>query len=223
LTINESPALNESGTVKIAVVGLGHVGTFLAIPLARHNEVVSLDVLSEWAAAILARRAPVNDPDCETSLAEQPLDLRATVEPAEAYGDADFVIVATPTTYDPTSNACDTSRAQSVIDQVSRHAPEAVIVIRSTVPVGFTLAARVANGDNSIIFAPKLLCAGRALHDNLHPSRIVVGERSPRAETFARLMQQGALASDRSVLFTDSNEAEAIKLFANTYLAMRVV
>jgi len=208
--------------MKIAVVGLGYVGTSIAILLARHNQVVALDLLPERVAAINARRTPIRDPDCEIWLAEHPLDLRATLDPADACGGADFVVVATPTSYDPARNAFDTSSVLSVIDQVSRHAPEAVIVIKSTVPVGFTLAARAASGNDNIIFSPEFLREGRALHDNMHPSRIVVGEKSPRAEAFARLLQQGALAPDCPVLFTDPTEAEAIKLFANTYLALRV-
>jgi len=208
--------------MKIAVAGLGYVGTSLAILLAQHNEVSAIDLRRERVEAINARRSPISDPDCATWLAERRLRLHATLDPAEAYGGADFVIVATPTNYDPVSNVFDTSSVMAVIDQASRLAPQSVIVVKSTVAVGFTLAARTASGNPNILFSPEFLREGQALHDNLHPSRIVVGEKSPRAEAFARLLLQGALSPDCPVLFTDPTEAEAIKLFANTYLALRV-
>ena len=208
--------------MKIAVAGLGYVGTSIAILLARHNQVVAIDLDPARVAAINAGQAPIVDPDCAAWLQRGGLTLRATRDPAEAYGGADIVVIATPTDYDPRSNAFDTSSVRAVIDQVGQLAPQALIVIKSTVPVGFTLATRAETGNDNIVFSPEFLREGRALHDNLHPSRIVVGEKSARAEAFARLLQQGALSPDCPVLFTDPTEAEAIKLFANTYLALRV-
>ncbi|NYS26203.1 nucleotide sugar dehydrogenase [Rhodobacteraceae bacterium 2376] len=207
---------------KIAVAGLGYVGLSNAILLAQHNQVVALDLDPDRVAAVNARRAPIQDADCTAWLAEKPLDLAATTDPDTAYGGADFVIIATPTNYDPQSNAFDTSSVEAVVDQVRARAPDAVMVVKSTVPVGFIDRVRAEKQTDNVLFSPEFLREGRALHDNLHPSRIVVGERSPRAQVFAEMLRQGAISRDCPVLFTDPTEAEAIKLFANTYLALRV-
>ena len=208
--------------MKIAVAGLGYVGTSVGILLAQHNTVIALDTDADRVRAVMAGRSPVADPDCSLYLAQKSLDLRATTETHEAYHGADFVVIATPTNYDPESNYFDTSSVHSVIDEVSAIAPDAVIIIRSTVPVGFTAQMRRESGNPNIIFSPEFLREGHALHDNLYPSRIIIGEDSLRARQFAQLLRQGARSADCPVLFTGSSEAEAIKLFANTYLALRV-
>lgn len=212
--------MNEK--TKITVVGLGYVGMSLAVLLGRTQEVVALDIDSTRVAMVNSGRPTVIDPDMEEVMANETLSLVVTTDPAEAYQGADFVIVATPTDYDPTKNYFDTSSVETVIDQARAHNPSATIVIKSTIPVGFTAETRAVRGDDNILFSPEFLREGQALHDNLHPSRIVVGGRGPQAERFANLLKAASLDQDVPVLLTGSTEAEAIKLFANTYLAMRV-
>ncbi|WP_411840185.1 nucleotide sugar dehydrogenase [Paracoccus sp. ME4] len=206
----------------IAVAGIGYVGLSNAVLLAERNSVRALDVDADRVAMLNDRRCPIVDADIARHLVERPLDLTATTDPAQAFAGADFVIVATPTNYDPVTNYFDTSSVEAVIRQVTRHAPQAVIVVKSTVPVGFTRDVSERLGTDQVIFSPEFLREGRALHDNLHPSRIVVGEDSPRGRAFADLLAEAALDDDVPVLLTGSTEAEAIKLFANTYLALRV-
>jgi len=208
--------------VKIAVAGAGYVGLANAVLLAQHNEVVVTDIDSQRVALINARTSPFEDRELEGYLANAVLNLSATTEPEVAYQDADFVIVATPTNYDPVSNQFDTRSVEAVAGEATRRCPDATIVIKSTVPVGFTRALRTRLNNVRILFSPEFLREGQALRDNLHPSRIVVGQDSEAARRFAQLLHQGAVATDIPTLFTGSTEAEAIKLFANTYLAMRV-
>ncbi|MDP3702378.1 MAG: nucleotide sugar dehydrogenase [Hylemonella sp.] len=208
--------------MKIAVVGTGHVGLSLTVMLAREYGVVALDIAPSRVQMLNRRVSPLQDRELARYLAQEPLNLRGTLDPQDAYAGADYVIVATPTDYDPETNCFNTQSVESVIAEVMRLNPAAVIVVKSTVPVGFTQRIRRELGCAQLMFSPEFLREGKALHDNLYPSRIVVGERSARGQAFADLLRAASLTPDVPVLLTGSSEAEAIKLFANTYLAMRV-
>jgi UDPglucose 6-dehydrogenase len=208
--------------MKIAVAGIGYVGLSNAVLLAQHNSVVALDISAERVAMLNARKSPVADPEIEEYLKERKLDLSATTDPKTAFRDAEYIIVATPTSYDPRTNAFDTDSVEDIVDLAREIAPGASIVIKSTIPVGYTCSLQSTYGAEGLFFSPEFLREGRALYDNLHPSRIVVGDTGPRGRAFADLLVQGALDDNPPVVLTGSTEAEAIKLFANTYLAMRV-